>query len=269
MANDYDRILKENIAEVFLPLSEKYLGLRIVRSEQIREKLQTTIEKEPDFIRIVETDSGLRLILHLEFQTSDEEGMVYRMQEYYSLLRRKHRLPVRQFVVYLGRQPSRMQTTLPPEEIFTGFGLASLHDQPCQTLLDSEVPEEVLLAILADFEGRQPSEVLGLIIERLRQLSGQEIVLRKYIRQLSVLARLRNLSQQTKDQINKMALTYDIKQDAFYVEGVQEGSHEKERRVVLRMLRDKTLTVEKIAELAEVPVDYVHQLQQEMDKQGG
>ncbi len=67
MAKDYDKILKENIAALFLPLSEKYLGMRIVKTEELKDKLQTTIEKEPDFIRIVETDTAERFILHLEF----------------------------------------------------------------------------------------------------------------------------------------------------------------------------------------------------------
>ncbi len=128
MANDYDKILKENIATVFLPLAAKYLGIRIVRSEELKDKLQTTIEKETDFIRIVETDGGEKFILHLEFQSVDEEGMVYRMQEYYGLLRRKYRLPVRQFVIYLGQKASVMQTQLGPEEVFTGFTLRSLRD---------------------------------------------------------------------------------------------------------------------------------------------
>jgi hypothetical protein len=47
----------------------------------------------------VETDGGEKFILHLEFQSVDEEGMVYRMQEYYGLLRRKYGLPVKQFVI--------------------------------------------------------------------------------------------------------------------------------------------------------------------------
>lgn len=95
MANDYDRILKENIAALFLPLSEKYLNIRIQKSEELKDKLQTTIEKEPDFIRIVETDSGEKFILQLEFQSVDEEGMIYRMQEYYGILRKKYALPVK------------------------------------------------------------------------------------------------------------------------------------------------------------------------------
>jgi hypothetical protein len=99
LASDYDKIFKENIAALFLPLSEKYLGIRITRTEELKDKLQTTIEKEPDFIRIVETDKGERFILHLEFQSADEEGMIYRMQEYFGILRKKYGLLVKQFVI--------------------------------------------------------------------------------------------------------------------------------------------------------------------------
>ncbi len=82
MGNDYDKILKENIAALLLPLTEKYLGIRIKDSRELKDKLQATIEKEPDFIRVVRTDKDEEFILHLEFQTQDEEGMIYRMQEY-------------------------------------------------------------------------------------------------------------------------------------------------------------------------------------------
>lgn len=276
MANDYDKILKENIAAVFLPLSEKYLGIRIVKSEELKDKLQTTIEKEPDFIRVVETDTSERFVLHLEFQTADEEDMIYRMQEYFGILRKKYGLPVRQFVIYLGKRESRMQTQLMPEEIFTGFTLKSLQQYSYQQLLVSDVPEKIILAILSDFGGRKPTEVLREIILKLKEISGQEITLRKYIRQLAVLARLRNLTQETQKQVNTMGLTYDITKDYLYQQGMEQGREEGiekgiekgvekgKRELITEMLLDGTLTVEKIAALAKVPVTYVKQLSKEL-----
>jgi len=49
--NKYDKILKENIEEVILPLVGKYLGLDIIKTEKLEAKLQTTIEKETDLLR--------------------------------------------------------------------------------------------------------------------------------------------------------------------------------------------------------------------------
>jgi hypothetical protein len=270
MANDYDKIFKENIAALFLPLSEKYLGIKITRSEELKDKLQTTIEKEPDFLRIVETDTEERFILHLEFQSADEDGMIYRMQEYYGILRKKYKLPVKQFVVYLGQRASSMQTRLAPEEVFTGFTLKSLREYDHQSLLSSDVPEEIILAILTDFEGNKAEDVLKSILLKLQAVSEQEITLRKYIRQLAMLARLRNLVQETQNQVKNMGLTYNITEDPLYQEGLLKGEEKgqkvREKSLITEMLRDGTLTVEKIASLAKVPVDYVKQVAGELNQ---
>ncbi|MGB3778862.1 MAG: hypothetical protein WA960_10935 [Tunicatimonas sp.] len=43
MSKSYDKIIKENMAAIFLPLSEKYLGIKIVTTRDLPEKLQTTL----------------------------------------------------------------------------------------------------------------------------------------------------------------------------------------------------------------------------------
>ncbi|MBD0255243.1 MAG: hypothetical protein ICV83_05945 [Cytophagales bacterium] len=266
MGNDYDKILKENIAGLLLPLTEKYLGIRIKDSRELKDKLQTTIEKEPDFIRVVRTDADEEFILHLEFQTHDEEGMVYRMQEYYGLLRRKHQLPVKQFVIYLGRKTSRLKTQLPPGEVFTGFALKSLKDYSYESLLDSQVPEEIILAVLADFHKHKPAEVIRRILERLQEIGQEEITLRKYVRQLSILARLRNLTRETHKQVTDMGLLYDITKDYLYQEGLAKGEEKGKHEVVVTMLKDGTLPVEKIAALTGVALHEVRQIAEELKK---
>ncbi len=262
MANDYDKILKENIASLLLPLTEKYLNIKIIDSRELKDKLQTTIEKEPDFIRIVKTDTEEEFTLHIEFQTQDEEGMIYRMQEYYGLLRRKHGLPIKQFVIYLGKQPSEMQTQLVPQEVFTGFSLKSLRDYSCESLLDSQIPEEIILAILSDFNKQNPTETIRRILDKLQGIAADEITLRKYIRQLTILARLRNLTKETQKQIQDMGLTYNVMEDYLY----QEGQKTKEKDIVIKMLKDKTLSIEKIADLIGVTVDDVKQIEKELKK---
>jgi predicted transposase YdaD len=235
-----------------------------VRSEELKDKLQTTIEKETDFIRVVETDGGDKFILHLEFQSVDEEGMVYRMQEYYGLLRRKYQLPVKQFVIYLGQKPSKMQTQLAPEEVFTGFTLLSLRNYDYQTLLASDVPEEIILAVHSNFKGKKPAEVLKGILGKSKEKAGEEITLRKYIRQLSILARLRNLTKETQKQVTDMGLLYDITKDYLYQEGLEKG---QEKAIdIIQMLQNGTMGTEKIAELTGVSVEYVQRIAEKLKK---
>ena len=225
---------------------------------------------------------------------NDEEGMIYRLQEYHGILRKKYGLPVKQFVIYLGQKASRMQTRLSPEEVFQGFGLKSLREYAHHSLLSSPIPEEIILAILSDFGDRKPAEVLRGILSKLRAISPEEITLRKYIRQLSVLARLRNLTQETQKQIQDMGLTYNVTEDFLYQQGIEKGIEQGieqgiergieqgieqgiergiekgiekgKKAMIVRMLNDKTLTVEKIAELAEVAVGYVRQVAKALKK---
>ncbi|TAH30599.1 MAG: hypothetical protein EAZ06_02770 [Cytophagales bacterium] len=47
----YDKIFKENIDPIFLVLCEKYLQIEIEQTEEIKDKLQITLEREPDFLK--------------------------------------------------------------------------------------------------------------------------------------------------------------------------------------------------------------------------
>ncbi len=87
---DYDRIIKENIEAILIALGNKLLGFDIKNSEPITEKLQTTIEREPDFLKKVTLKDNSSIILHLEFQRNDEPEMVYRMAEYRAIIQRKY-----------------------------------------------------------------------------------------------------------------------------------------------------------------------------------
>ena len=83
---DYDKVIKENIEAIFLPMLEKLLGLSIVASTEIKDKIQTTIEREADFLKKVVDQHGNTFILQLEFQVSNDPEMVYRMAEYKAIL---------------------------------------------------------------------------------------------------------------------------------------------------------------------------------------
>ena len=83
---DFDKILKENIEAVFLPLVEEMLGISIKETFEMKDNLQTTIKRETDFLKRVIDQDGKEWILHLEFQTSDDPKMIYRMAEYKGII---------------------------------------------------------------------------------------------------------------------------------------------------------------------------------------
>jgi hypothetical protein len=269
MAKQYDKILKENIEQVFLPLSEKYLGIKILEAKDLPEKLQITLEREPDFIKIVRTDKHETFILHMEFQTHDESGMVYRMAEYKAIMMRKFGMPVRQFVIYLGVKRPKMRTELAEDEIIKGFGLVNVHELDTEHILDSDIPEEIMLAILGDYHRTKADMVIRKIIGRLRELCSDEIRLQKYIQQLIMLSRLRNLEVETKKEVEHMPITYDIKKDGLFLEGIKIGEKRGEKRrglLVAEKLLKKGMPIQEVSEICSVPVDELEKIAQQIKR---
>ena len=124
----YDHIFRENASEIFLPLVELELKIKIISYEPLQEKITRTLEREMDFLYKVKTDQNQTFLLHIEFQSEDDKEMVYRINEYHSLALRKYRMPIRNVVIYLGSKKSKMVNQLPEAEIFSSFLQINLNE---------------------------------------------------------------------------------------------------------------------------------------------
>lgn len=222
-ANSYDKILKENIAALFIPLLSRYLGLDIAKQEVLEPKLQTTLERETDVLRLVTSNQGDQYILHLEFQTMNDPKMLFRFKEYNAIIQRKYELPIRHFLIYIGNRPFNMREQLPEALVFRGYETFDIQQLDYEEVLSSQVPEEILLTILSDMKGNDPEAVIVKVIERLQELSENKNTLRRYIAQLQVFSQLRNLDISTRKILNRMPITLDITKNAFYKDAIDAG----------------------------------------------
>ncbi len=57
-----------------------------------------------------------------------------------------------------------------------------------------------------------------------------------------------------------MGLTYNVTEDFLYQQGLEKGKKE----MIIEMLKDGTLTIEKIASLAKVSVEYTAEVKKEL-----
>lgn len=260
MAQDYDKIFKENIEEIILPLAEKLFDIHPERLEEIPDDLQITIERRPDFLKkVLHTDSNKDYILQLEFQKEDEPKMVFRMLEYHSLLLRKYELQVHQYVLFINDGQAKMATSLHYDNLNFRFQLVNLSDFDYRQFVSSDKPEEVILAILGNFGTDKPSIVITSILEKLKSLSIDTLRLEKCIKQLEVLSNLRKLQSEIIKQLEIMALTYDLKNDIRFQQGQLQGQEEKAIKTIHKML-SSNLPFELIAEYLEVSVDFVKRI---------
>ena len=274
MAQDYDKIFKENIEEIILPLARKLLGISPEKLEKVSLDVQKTIERKPDFLKkVVHKDSAKDYILHIEFQLTDEEDMVYRMLEYYALLLRKEKVKLKQVVFFIGKGKAKMEKTIQHDSLTFSFELINLQEIDYRLFLTSDKPEEVILAILGDFGKEKTSSVIQNILQRIKDTTQPNLKRQKTVKQLEILSNIRKLQKQIITYLENMALTYDIENDIRFQQGEQKGLKkglekglEKKAITTIKNLLSSNLTHQQIADAVEVPLAFVEKIAKEMKK---
>ena len=256
-ASQYDKIFKENIEAVIPNLIANLLHIQAVISEELPDDIQHTKERKPDVLKKITDIDGKTFVLQIEFQVADEPDMVYRMAEYYVMLRRKYKLPVRQFVLFVGAGQPKMPVRLDEEWLTFHFQLVAFSTLDYTLFIKSSKPEEVLLAILANFN-QQPTElVVRQVINRIDETAQGDFSLKRYFQQLRILAQLRNLELQIDKTMDSIANYINEERDVLYVRGHRKAKEATERKIVLNLLKNTEMTIQQIADNAEVSVDFV------------
>jgi predicted transposase YdaD len=224
--NVFDKILKEHLDDIFIPLIEAEFGSKIKTKKILNHKLQTTLEREVDYLFEVTLENGNRFILHIEFQTSLSQDLVYRMGEYNGILKRKYRLKIEHVIVYLGEKSTKIKMSLNESEIFRSFRLIRLHEKDPTMFLESENPADLLISILCKIPKEQIDDYLSLLIEKVKNKLQDEGKINKFVQQMLIFSRLRNFDNVTLNKIKKMPVAIDVKKDILFNLGIEEGRQE-------------------------------------------
>jgi predicted transposase/invertase (TIGR01784 family) len=277
MANHYDRIFKENIEPLIPVIARKIFGLKINQTEDIKDKLQYTLEKEADYLqKVIHPDPENDYILHVECQVKDDTEMLSRMLLYRAIVYHLFKLPVKQYVFFIGEKTSKMNIFLAQDDLTYSFHLRDIHQFSYKNFIDSNIPEEVVLAILADFEGINPTKIIEEIVRRLQQISDKSLRLSKYEKQLEILSKLRKLQKETIQTITQMGWEYELETDIRYLQGIDKGKEqgieqgieitkqEANLRFVTFLLSSTKFTIEEIAKLADVTTEFVEKVKREL-----
>ena len=263
-SSQYDKIFKENIEAVISSIMENVLEITAVSMEELPDDIQHTKERKPDTLKKITDDKGNTFVLQIEFQVKDEDEMVYRMGEYYFMLERKYKLPVKQFVIFLGADNPKMPTELERERLKFSYPLVSLSTLDYHIFLNSDKPEEIILGILANFKGENPENALKQILVRVKETTKGDFSLNRYFNQLRVLAQLRNLELNLKNAMDSIAEYIKEERDVLFLRGLDKGQEKEQEKFVRNLLTESDFTIEKIAKIAGVTVDFVKSIHMQL-----
>ncbi|MFC0318678.1 MULTISPECIES: hypothetical protein [Olivibacter] len=262
--NQYDKILRENL-EITLPvIIKEILGLDIVKSEELPDDVQHTKERKPDALKKVTDVAGNTFVLHVEFQVKEESDMVFRMLEYYAMLARRYRLPIRQYVVFLGDADPRMSTEIDTVHMKFSYELISVRKANYRLFLKSDNPEVKMLGILGNFGSGDSYLVVKEIIEGVKSHTTGDFAESRYFKQLRIFVQLRSsLEQQFEKAMETVSKFFKEEKDFLYrkgeAKGEAKGKHKKAIDIA-RELKKEGLALDFIAKTTKLPIEEIEKL---------
>ena len=271
--HQYDKILRENMEGALPGLIQNLLHIIVAHSEELPDDIQHTKERKPDVLKKITDQSGYTFVLHIEFQAKDEPEMAFRMAEYFIMLLRKYRLPVRQYVIYIGSNPPTMPDYIRCGPMNFTYQLISLSSIDYRLLLQSTHPEEKILAILANFENDDPESAIRAIANQVIDTSTGDFSTRRHIKQLQILAHLRNFEPKILDMLDGLTGAFTVENDPYYRYGEMKGKakatqkiNARNKRMVKKLLRKTDFSMAEIASLVEVSQYFVRKVKKTLVK---
>ncbi|MEO5359504.1 MAG: hypothetical protein H7843_03540 [Nitrospirota bacterium] len=223
MSKQYDKIIKEVLKDVIDTMLTSVIGLKAVKSTSVETKLQITNEREADFIVMVELEDASQCLVHIEFQTTNYAKMAYRELRYWVYITEVYDIQPLQYVFYIGNEPLTMPDIIKTKTVDYRYNLIDMRNVDCDKFLYSNRPEEVIIAILCNYQKKGVKIFIREILSRLRDLVPEETLRGKHIRQVEVLSQLRDLQDEVCKEAEAMAIMYDMERDVRFKQGLAEG----------------------------------------------
>jgi len=162
-------------------------------------------DRRANLVARVRATDGEESLLHIEIANNNAADIPLRMLRYYTDIRLAdirlagHSGPIRQFLIYIGTNPLTMPAGLDEPGPLDDYRcrLIDMHRIGCARLLAQDNPDALVLAVLCDFGGRKPQEVVTYIVHRLWELLGaDERGFREHMTMLEILSKKRDLQAQ-------------------------------------------------------------------------
>jgi predicted transposase/invertase (TIGR01784 family) len=264
----FDKIFKQRLQRSFVSATEAILKEKFEDFQTQPTEFRQQIARNADFV-FKAKQNQTDLVLHIEIQTQDDLAMLKRMYLYHVLLFEKYNLPVKQLVLFLGRETQMLAKK------DMGF-----FEYQYRIILFSEIDYHIFLAdkdslafaVLGKFEEEDLPKVLAEILNEAQAALSREAV-GELILDLEILGRLRNFEKDIQTLTPQlMPIELEYTHTTAYKQGEEkgklEGKLEGELKAKLEdarlMLLDK-LPVEQVMKYTQLSREQVEDLQQELE----
>jgi predicted transposase/invertase (TIGR01784 family) len=239
---DKDIISKTILKRLVLDMAKVLFKLKLTSAEIIETEYQCVEERRADLVAKVKEESG-ESILHVEIQNDNQGIMPWRMLRYLVEIKYNYqKLLVRQYLIYIGKNKLTMADGIRQDGLVYSYRIVDMHDVNCQSLIEQNTPEALVLAILCDFGEISKRDVVRLLLKQLHKLvAGKESKFREYLHMMEVLSTNRNLEEIVKEEEKMLSQIKNSQLPSYKIgwedgvelgkqEGRQEGRQEGEKK---------------------------------------
>ena len=164
-------------------------------------------------------------LMQIEVQSSNRGNVPFRMLQYLSLIIAIHHRIPKQVLLYVGREPLRMESQFTWADGSIRYAVIDMHAVEGELLLSSPEPSDNVLAILARLRDRRAA--IRSILENISRLPREEA--KEYYQALLILSGLRGLATAVQQEAQTV-FTIDLSENEVlgpaYLRGREEGREE-------------------------------------------
>ncbi len=254
-----DITAKDTVKTIAEDIAKYILELDISDIEFIDKELQRVEKREADIVAKCRINGNTE-ILHIEIQNNNDSKMPLRMMRYYTDIKTIYpKLPVRQYLIYIGKKRCSIKGGIRDTDIEFRYNLIDMHTIDCEKFLQMDTPDALVLSILCDFKERDEKEIIKYIISRLRELTGDdEYKLDKYMLILDTLSTNRELQNVVKEvakmlretRFEDMPIYQTVLERGFergIKKGIEKGREEERFKSMAIMVKRFGLPIEQVA----------------------
>ena len=214
-----DIISKDVITKLVKDIAKYILEIDVNNLTLIDKELQRIEDRRADVVANVDN----KYILHIEIQNQTDKKMAFRMMRYYSDIRMVANLPVKQYLIYIGKYNHSMENEIKDFDFTYKYNIIDMKNIDCEKFIEIDTPDSLVLAILCDFKDKNPQDIVNYIIKRLHEHSNQnEKMFREYMLMLEELSKNRDLEEIVK-QGEKMLTQIDYETLPSFSLGIEKG----------------------------------------------
>ena len=264
-----DIISKEALNTLVLDIVKYILKFDVKHLTLIDKEFQRVEDRRADVVANVDD----KYILHLEIQNQNDKTMPLRMMRYYTDIKFITKLPIKQYIIYIGKNKLSMPDFIKDIDFTYKYNIIDMKNIDCEEFIKIDTPDSLVLAILCDFKDKDKQDVVNYIIKRIEELTDEN-GFRKYLLMLDELSENRNLKKHIKKGLDMLS-DINIEKSSLYElafergerDGLQKGIKEGLQKGMIKGLYLLEKNPKKISQLTGIDEQTVIELIEEIKKE--